>query len=463
MLIIIAIGISYKIPPASSDSGSLTGLYTPSPDLANMSLNLSDTFGQVLPNSTKDLHLEFFDAKNNTLIKNVSFFMNTTKDGKVLMNDLFYTETGSMTIKFSPGNNTGKWIVNGSNEPTLGGWMSENGTLPIAAPVFTEKGVYHIHFAVLALVYVNGLVDPNNHPTFDSWWSVDEKGNVSKYDNSTTTSFVPTASPTGIKNESPLKQFKSVTLAQDVKCNQNFQLVIKSENGSPACIHPSSMARMVRQGWWVWDKKVGNTVVNTPDKKPFDIKNCTISETVSSIVGTRGFVKDDLPVNGITYPGENMSSLVGQVTQFSIRPNSEGYITFTYDFNPYPGSNCIVTAKDAMTYIDMARSNTPISNTTISDGLLSNFFIVPDIFEVDKTKVRTDVSPLGDSGDVQVKLASVEDINDHVVKTTFEIISSPTSQIGKSYFVGFWWHSGVVVTIGNDLYNGTAFSGPRFG
>jgi len=261
----------------------------------------------------------------------------------------------------------------------------------------------------------------------------------------------------------PLNQLKQGMQAKDVLCHDEFTLVIKSENGSPACIHPSSMARMVRQGWWSWDEKVGNTIVNTPDKKPFDTKDCTIPETVSSVVGTKGFVKDDLPANGITYPEENMSSLVGQVIQFSIKPNSEGYITFTYDFNPYPGSNCIITAKDAMIYINMARSNTSISNTTISDGLSSNFFIVPDIFEVDKTKIRTDVSPLGDSGDMQAKLASTEDINDHVVKTTFEIISSPTSQIGKSYFVSFWWHSGVIVTIGNDLYNGTAFSGPRFG
>gem|GEM_PF-3786281 len=247
MLIIIAIGMSSKISPASSDSGSLTGAYTPNPDLANISLNLSDAFGQV-SNSTKDLHLEFFDAKNNTLIKNVSFFINATKDGKVLMNDLFYTKTGSMTIKFSPGNNTGKWTVNGGRDPILGGWMSENDILPITAPVFTEKGVYHIHFAVLALVYVNGLVDPSNPPTFDSWWSVDEKGNVSKYDNSTTTSFVPSTS-IGIKNESPLKQFKSGTKANEVTCKQGLSLIFKSEDGSPACVNVDTIIPLTLRGW----------------------------------------------------------------------------------------------------------------------------------------------------------------------------------------------------------------------
>ncbi|MHB8602601.1 MAG: hypothetical protein ACYC9R_08170 [Nitrosotalea sp.] len=261
----------------------------------------------------------------------------------------------------------------------------------------------------------------------------------------------------------PLNQHKQGMQATDVLCHDGFALVIKSENGSPACVHPSSMARMVRQGWWTWDEKVGNTIVNTPDKKPFDTKDCTIPETTSSIVGTKGFVKDDLPANGITYPGENMTGLVGQIIQFSIKPNSEGYITFTYDFNPYPGSNCKVTTKDAMTYINMARSNTSISNTTQSNTLISNFPISPDIFEVDKTRILTDGPLVGDSGDIQVKLINAEDLNDHVVKVTYQITSKPTSQIGKSYLLNFWWHSAVGMMVGDDLYNGTAFSGPRFG
>lgn len=261
----------------------------------------------------------------------------------------------------------------------------------------------------------------------------------------------------------PLTQLKIGTQAKDVLCHDGFTLVIKSENGSPACVYSSSMARMVRQGWWAWDEKVGDTIVNTPDKKLFDTKDCAIPETTSSIVGTKGFVKDDLPANGITYPGENMTSLVGQIVQFSIKPNSEGYITFTYDFNPYPGSNCKVTTKDAIVHINMARSNTSMANSTRSGTQMSDFPISPDIFEIDKTRILTDGPLLGDSGDIQVKLINVEDLNDHVVKTTYQIISKQTSQIGKSYLLNFWWHSAVCMTVGNDLYNGTAFSGPRFG
>lgn len=55
--------ILIQFPFALSDSGSLTGFDARSPDLSNMSLVLYDKFEQVSSNSTKDLHLEFFDEK----------------------------------------------------------------------------------------------------------------------------------------------------------------------------------------------------------------------------------------------------------------------------------------------------------------------------------------------------------------------------------------------------------------
>lgn len=250
----------------------------------------------------------------------------------------------------------------------------------------------------------------------------------------------------------PLKQLHMGTSAEGVKCNQDLQLVIKSEDGSPACVKDTSIGRLVRQGWWAWNDKVGDTVVNTPDKKDFDNKSCAISETMSSIVGTNGFVRDDLPSDGLSYPSANLTGLPAEVIQFAIQPNSTAQIVFTYDFNPYPGSNCKVTTKDVI-----ANTNPAKSDISISDLLRS-----PDIMEVNKTMVRNDIPLLGNSGDVQVKLTSVEDLNDHVEKVTYQITSKPIAEIDKSYFVGFWWHSAVVVTVGNNLYYGTALSGPRF-
>ncbi len=48
---------------------------------------------------------------------------------------------------------------------------------------------------------------------------------------------------------SPLKQFKSGTAPKDVQCWQGLQLILKVEDGTPACVKPSSISHLVKIGW----------------------------------------------------------------------------------------------------------------------------------------------------------------------------------------------------------------------
>lgn len=48
---------------------------------------------------------------------------------------------------------------------------------------------------------------------------------------------------------SPLKQFKSGTEAKDVSCKQDYILIIKSQDGFPACVTPDTANRLVMKGW----------------------------------------------------------------------------------------------------------------------------------------------------------------------------------------------------------------------
>jgi hypothetical protein len=54
---------------------------------------------------------------------------------------------------------------------------------------------------------------------------------------------------TQTSHTSPLKQFKTGIAAKDVKCEQDLQLVIKAEDGSPACIKPNDATMLVQRGW----------------------------------------------------------------------------------------------------------------------------------------------------------------------------------------------------------------------
>ena len=60
--------------------------------------------------------------------------------------------------------------------------------------------------------------------------------------------------------ESPLKQFQSGSSIYDIKCKENFQLVFKVRDGSPACVKPSSILRLVTQGWSI-PSNLGSQVI----------------------------------------------------------------------------------------------------------------------------------------------------------------------------------------------------------
>lgn len=47
----------------------------------------------------------------------------------------------------------------------------------------------------------------------------------------------------------PLQQFKSGIAAKDVKCESQLHLIIKAEDGSPACVNLTDAAKLVTLGW----------------------------------------------------------------------------------------------------------------------------------------------------------------------------------------------------------------------
>ena len=48
---------------------------------------------------------------------------------------------------------------------------------------------------------------------------------------------------------SPLQQLKSGVSAKSVQCNQGFTLIIKTEDGSPACVTSQNAQALTARGW----------------------------------------------------------------------------------------------------------------------------------------------------------------------------------------------------------------------
>jgi hypothetical protein len=181
----------------------------------------------------KYIQFRFFDANTNTTINNVSFFINATKGDKLLMNDLFYTHTGYLTIKLEPGGDVGHWTVQGDRDPVLGGWTSQTDEVNVIGPILTEGGLYHFHMELLAIDYANTLVDPSNPPKFDSYLSVGDVSiqNVTYQNNSYNTTLISYYDKTSNFNfDESTKQFSwKMPFDWDVNRFQNRPIFIHEE------------------------------------------------------------------------------------------------------------------------------------------------------------------------------------------------------------------------------------------
>lgn len=88
-------------------------------------------------------------------------------------------------------------------------------------------------------------VDNNPFPT----------DNMSMPDNSSQPASMPTSSvniltqPSNPSTMPPLEQVKSGVHAKDVQCKQGFALIIKAEDGSPACVYPQIAQILTQRGW----------------------------------------------------------------------------------------------------------------------------------------------------------------------------------------------------------------------
>ncbi|MGI0069544.1 MAG: hypothetical protein ACREAN_04730, partial [Nitrosopumilaceae archaeon] len=71
---------------------------------------------------------------------------------------------------------------------------------------------------------------------------------------------------------SPLQQFKSGTPASDVKCNDGLQLILKTEDGSPACVSSNTAQILIVRGW---TKNI--TGISALANPPVGLYNLTLS------------------------------------------------------------------------------------------------------------------------------------------------------------------------------------------
>lgn len=70
---------------------------------------------------------------------------------------------------------------------------------------------------------------------------------------------------------SPLKQFKSGIKVNEIQCTADLQLVVKSSNGSPACVTPETKQKLIERGWAKYNSH--NAIYDKSDFDRIQIEN----------------------------------------------------------------------------------------------------------------------------------------------------------------------------------------------
>lgn len=134
----------------------------------------------------------------------------------------------------------------------------------------------------------------------------------------------------------PLQQFKSGISVFDVKCSVNYNLIIKAEDGIPACVTHEGMIYLMNQGWainqLILSKDYQNQQINViEDDVIYKYENGTFLQNIIIYTFINNFTQSSYPLqiqvlhDGIPY-GTNVISSKDIL--------SNGF--YKYEFTIYP-------------------------------------------------------------------------------------------------------------------------------
>jgi carboxymethylenebutenolidase len=130
----------------------------------------------------------------------------------------------------------------------------------------------------------------------------------------------------------PLKQLKQGTSPDNVKCTEGLQLVLKQSTGTPHCIKPSSVEKLIQRGWAIhvlpnYFDNHNNSEIFTTGK--YEVKTDNVRYSNSSI----GYLAR--PVSEESFPGVIMIhewwGLNDNIKETAEKLASHGYVVLAVD------------------------------------------------------------------------------------------------------------------------------------
>ncbi|MDE1818772.1 MAG: hypothetical protein KGI19_09240 [Thaumarchaeota archaeon] len=122
----------------------------------------------------------------------------------------------------------------------------------------------------------------------------------------------------------PLQQFKSGIFIQDIKCRQDFQLIMKSEDNTPACVTSNTANILLERGWAELIPNRNTQTTDTKNYDPFGITALVIYK----------------PSAGCLIPPSNTTLPVCPPNNFYLKINSNS-TAYLLGYNICDGDSCV--------------------------------------------------------------------------------------------------------------------------
>ncbi|MGH2611759.1 MAG: hypothetical protein ACRDFB_01765, partial [Rhabdochlamydiaceae bacterium] len=143
----------------------------------------------------------------------------------------------------------------------------------------------------------------------------------------------------------PLQQLKDGTAPMDVTCLQGLQLVIKSEDGTPACVKPDTAQELIERGWGM------NISSNNTDTADDGMLSGNVTLAGGPSVGPQANYEVDVyATDGITIVGKTFSDINAH---YSIPLPAGKYIIYVQDY-PKPIQHLFSVFKGKTTTFDIS-------------------------------------------------------------------------------------------------------------
>lgn len=130
----------------------------------------------------------------------------------------------------------------------------------------------------------------------------------------------------------PLKQINDGVEPENVTCTEGLELVLKKSNGNPACLKPSSVAKLIERGWAIHILPDYQDYNN--NSEIFALGNYNVeTQQVNYFDGTEGFLAK--PVDDGEFPGIVMIhewwGLNDNIKEMAEKLASHGYVVLAVD------------------------------------------------------------------------------------------------------------------------------------